>query len=77
MQARYLVTIASCFGVGAVIASWTSAVHAEDNVPYFEVGEINVKDQKGYEASGVGKVREVQEAVGCKPIAGGTTKPKA
>jgi uncharacterized protein (DUF1330 family) len=44
------------------------------NVPYVEVGEINVKDQKGYEASGVGKVREVQEAVGCKLIAGGYNK---
>ena len=74
MQARYLVTIASCFGVGAVIASWTSAVHAEDNVPYYEVAEINVKDQKGYEGSGVGAVREAHQAAGCKTIAGGNNK---
>ena len=74
MQAKYLLAIASCFGVGAVIASGISAVHAEDNVPYYEVAEINVKDQKGYEDSGVGAVREAHQAAGCKTIAGGYNK---
>ena len=74
MQSKYFVAMGCCFGLGAVIASSSSALHAEDNVPYYEVGEINVKDQKGYEASGVGKVREAQEAVGCKIIGGGYNK---
>jgi hypothetical protein len=59
---------------GVVLAGSMMTSGFAQNVPYFEVGEINVKDQKGYEASGVGKVRETQEAVGCKLIAGGYDK---
>jgi hypothetical protein len=55
MQAK-CAAIQMTLGSVAVVGSMMASALAQ-NVPYFEVGEINVKDQKGYEASGVGKVR--------------------
>ena len=72
MQAKYAFLM--MIGGAALAAGPMTTSALAQNVPYFEVGEINVTDQKGYEASGVGKVREVQEAVGCKLIAGGYNK---
>ena len=52
-----------------------SALHAQNNAPYYLVAEINVKDQKAYEASGVDKVRNGMKANGTgKLIAGGYNK---
>jgi uncharacterized protein (DUF1330 family) len=59
---------------GIVIGFGANAVLAQNNAPYYEVAEINVKDQAGYEASGVDKVRESQIANGGKTIAGGYNK---
>jgi len=56
-------------GVGAA-----SVLHAQGTAPYYEVAEINVKDQAAYEASGVDKVREGIKAAGGKVIAGGYKK---
>jgi hypothetical protein len=72
MQAK-CAAILMTLGSVALAGSMITSARAQ-NVPYFEVGEINVKDQKGYEASGIGKVREMQEAVGCKLVAGGYNK---
>ena len=47
---------------------------AEGSVPYYEVAEINVKDQAGYEASGVKDVRASQDALGGVLVAGGYNK---
>jgi len=52
-------------------------LHAQGTAPYFEVAEINVKDQTGYEASGVDKVRDGIKAHGGKVIAGGYNKATA
>jgi hypothetical protein len=64
---------------GAKYATFRSiAVDGNDTafVPgaYFQVVEINVKDQKGYEASGVDKVRASMTTDGGKVIAGGYNK---
>ena len=59
-------------GLGASQAS--IQLFAAENTPYYEVAEINVKDQAGYEASGVDKVREAIKAAGGKVIAGGYQK---
>jgi uncharacterized protein (DUF1330 family) len=56
-------------GVGAA-----SLLHAQGAAPYYEVAEINVKDQAGYEKSGVEKVRDAIKAGGGKVIAGGYNK---
>jgi uncharacterized protein (DUF1330 family) len=56
-------------GAGAV-----SMLHAQGTAPYYEVAEINVKDQTGYESSGVDKVRESQKAHGGITVAGGYNK---
>jgi uncharacterized protein (DUF1330 family) len=58
------------FALGAGAAS----VYAQGAAPYYEVAEINVKDQAGYEGSGVEKVREGIKAAGGKVIAGGYNK---
>jgi uncharacterized protein (DUF1330 family) len=58
------------FALGAGAAS----VYAQGTAPYYEVAEINVKDQAAYEASGVDKVREAIKAAGGKVIAGGYKK---
>jgi uncharacterized protein (DUF1330 family) len=49
-------------------------LHAQGTAPYYEVAEINVKDQAGYEKSGVDKVRDAIKANGGKVIAGGYNK---
>jgi hypothetical protein len=41
---------------------------------YYQIVEINAKDQPGYEGSGVKEVRATQEAVGGKLIGGGYNK---
>ena len=56
-------------GLGAA-----SLLHAQGTAPYYEVAEINVKDQAGYEKSGVDKVRDAIKANGGKVIAGGYNK---
>ena len=54
------------------------ALHAQNNASYYLVAEINVKDQKAYEASGVDKVRDGMKANGTgKLIAGGYNKATA
>ena len=47
---------------------------AQGTAPYYEVAEINVTDQAGYEKSGVDKVRDGIKANGGKVIAGGYNK---
>lgn len=52
-------------------------LHAQGMAPYYEVAEINVTDQAGYEKSGVDKVRDAIKANGGKFIAGGYNKAMA
>ena len=59
-------------GLGASQAS--IQLFAAENTPYYEVAEINVKDQAAYENSGVDKLREAMVANGGKMIAGGYNK---
>jgi len=67
------------FGVGLSggIGIAPGVLHAQGTAPYYEVAEINVKDQTGYEASGVDKVRDGIKANGGKVIAGGYNKATA
>jgi uncharacterized protein (DUF1330 family) len=60
-----------------VLGVGTASVLAQGTAPHYEVAEINVKDQTGYEASGVDKVRDAIKANGGKFIAGGYDKAKA
>jgi uncharacterized protein (DUF1330 family) len=72
MQAKYIVATAIgsfALGIGAA-----SMLHAQGTAPYYEVAEINVKDQGSYEKSGVDKVREAIKALGGKVVAGGYNK---
>jgi uncharacterized protein (DUF1330 family) len=62
---------------GTVIGFGANAVLAQSNAPYYQVAEINVKDQTAYEASGVDKVRDGLKAQGGKLIAGGYNKATA
>lgn len=62
-------------------AGWSGGIgiapgvlHAQGTAPYYEVAEINVTDQAGYEKSGVDKVRDGIKANGGKVIAGGYNK---
>jgi uncharacterized protein (DUF1330 family) len=71
LKSALLVTAGIAIGFGA------NAVLAQNSTPYYSVAEINVKDQAGYEASGVKQVREDQMAVGGKIIAGGYNKAHA
>ena len=64
-------TIVGSFALGVGAAG---VLHAQGTAPYYEVAEINVKDQAGYEASGVAKVRESQKAFGGITVAGGYNK---
>jgi uncharacterized protein (DUF1330 family) len=66
-----LVTVGVAIGIGA------NAVLAQTSTPYYEVAEITVKDQAGYEASGVDKVRESQKAFGGQTVAGGYNKAES
>jgi uncharacterized protein (DUF1330 family) len=68
LKSALLVTAGIAIGFGA------NAVLAQSNAPYYQVAEINVKDQTGYQASGVAKVREAQMALGGKLVAGGYNK---
>lgn len=61
-------------GLSAGIGIAPGALHAQGTAPYYEVAEINVKDQAGYEKSGVDKVRDAIKAGGGKVIAGGYNK---
>jgi uncharacterized protein (DUF1330 family) len=73
LKSALLVTAGIVVGAGAI-----DALHAQNNVPYYLVAEINVKDQKAYEASGVDKVRDGMKANGTgKLIAGGYNKATA
>jgi uncharacterized protein (DUF1330 family) len=72
MQAQYIVATAIggfALGIGAA-----SMLQAQGTAPYYEVAEVNVKDQAGYEKSGVDKVRQALKAYGGKVIAGGYNK---
>jgi uncharacterized protein (DUF1330 family) len=71
LKSALLMTAGIAIGFGA------NAVLAQSNAPYYQVAEINVKDQAGYEASGVDKVREAMKADGGKIIAGGYNKAKS
>jgi len=57
-------------GIGIV----PGVLHAQGMAPYYEVAEINVKDQANYEKSGVDKVRDSIKANGGKVVAGGYNK---
>jgi uncharacterized protein (DUF1330 family) len=60
-----------------VLGAGAASVFAQGTPPYYEVTEIAVKDQAGYEASGVDKVRDAIKAGGGKFIAGGYNKATA
>ena len=68
---KIAVGVITSFILGAGAAS---LLHAQGAAPYYEVAEINVKDQAGYEKSGVDKVRDAIKANGGKVIAGGYNK---
>ena len=59
---------------GVAIGFGASAVLAQNSTPYFQIAEINVVDQKGYEASGVVELRDAIKASGAKLIGGGYNK---
>jgi uncharacterized protein (DUF1330 family) len=61
-------------GLSGGIGIAPGVLHAQGAAPYYEVTEINVKDQAGYEKSGVEKVRAAIKANGGKLIAGGYNK---
>ena len=61
-------------GLSGQISIAPGVLHAQGTAPYYEVAEINVKDQAGYEKSGVDKVRDAIKAGGGKVIAGGYNK---
>jgi uncharacterized protein (DUF1330 family) len=71
LKSAFLVTAGIVIGFGA------NAVLAQNNAPYYQVAEINVKDQAAYEASGVDKVRDGIKMSGAKLIAGGYNKATA
>jgi hypothetical protein len=59
---------------GVAIGFGASAVLSQNSTPYFQIAEINVVDQKGYEASGVVELRDAIKASGAKLIGGGYNK---
>ena len=61
-------------GLSGGIGIAPGVLHAQGAVSYYEVAEINVTDQAGYEKSGVDKVRDGIKANGGKVIAGGYNK---
>jgi uncharacterized protein (DUF1330 family) len=61
-------------GLSSGIGIAPGVLHAQGTAPYYDVVEINVKDQAGYEKSGVDKVRAAIKADGGKLIAGGYNK---
>ena len=64
-------------GLSGGIGIAPGVLHAQGTAPYYEVAEINVKDQAGYEKSGVDKVRDAIKANGGKVIAGGYNKAQS
>src|SRR3984885_12635543 len=64
-------------GLSSGIGIAPGVLHAQSNAPYYEVAEINVTDQKSYEASGVDKVRDAIKASGAKLVAGGYNKTQS
>ena len=72
LKSALLVTVGIVVGAGAI-----TALHAQNNAPYYLVAEINVKDKTAYEASGVDKVRDGMMNDGAKLIAGGYNKATA
>jgi uncharacterized protein (DUF1330 family) len=74
MQTKYAFLMA--IG-GVALGAAGSSVLAQNTAPYYLVAEINVKDEKAYEASGVDKVREGMKTGGGKLIAGGYNKATA
>jgi uncharacterized protein (DUF1330 family) len=64
-------------GLSGGISFAPGVLHAQGTAPQYEVVEINVKDQAGYEKSGVDKVRDSIKADGGKVIAGGYKKAVA
>jgi uncharacterized protein (DUF1330 family) len=61
--------LGACLSGGVGIAP--GVLHAQGTAPYYEVVEINVTDEAGYETSGVDKVRDAVEANAGKFVAGG------
>jgi uncharacterized protein (DUF1330 family) len=61
-------------GLSGGIGIAPGVLHAQGTAPYYDVVEINVKDQAGYEKSGVDKVRAAIKASGGKLLAGGYNK---
>jgi hypothetical protein len=53
-------------GLSSGIGIASGVLHAQGTAPYYEVAEINVRDQAGYEKSGVDKVRAGIKASGGK-----------
>jgi hypothetical protein len=80
MKANIKIAVAAIGGlvVGGGLSSGIDinpgVLHAQAAVPYYEVVEISVKDQVGYEKSGVDKVRDATRAGGGKVLAGGYNK---
>jgi hypothetical protein len=64
-------------GLSGGIGIAPGVLHAQGTAPYYEVVEINVTDQAGYEKSGVDKVRDAIKANGGKIVAGGYNKTTA
>jgi uncharacterized protein (DUF1330 family) len=73
MKSKYKIAVgvigSFVLGVGAA-----NLLHAQGSAPYYQLAEINVKDEAGYEKSGVDKVRDAIKANGGKLIAGGYNK---
>jgi hypothetical protein len=63
MEMKNTTIAAAIVGSFALGVAAASVLYAQGTVPYYEVAEINVKDQAGYEGSGVDKVRE---AINCR-----------
>jgi uncharacterized protein (DUF1330 family) len=66
--------LGACLSDGIGIAP---NLRAQGTTPYYEVAEINVNDQAGYEKSGVVKVRDAIKSNGGKLIAGGYNKTQS
>jgi uncharacterized protein (DUF1330 family) len=65
-------------GLFGGIGSAPGVLHAQGTTRYYEVADINVKDQASYEKkSGVDKVRDIITANGGRIIAGGYNKAQS
>src|ERR1700739_629197 len=64
-------------GLSGEIGIAPGVLYAQGTTPYYEVVEINVKDQAGYKASGVDKIRAGIKTNGGRAIAGGYNKAMA